>query len=311
VVLRGVISHDIGAGSFEKAFDQLIAKARQLGDTPLSNVSERLGILEQLAHFELGRALIKDRGMSGFWTKYVCTFPQRLLQDPTIISAIPALELFLLRDRPLARATQERFQIFRRQIQSALHDGIQIASVPCGLMEDLLSLDYQGVSGFSLHGFDLDQESLDHARRIAEQRSLGGSCRFSLRDAWDLDVSGRFDLISSSGLNIYVNEPDAVEALYRGFCRALKPGGQLVASFMTPPPWRDPESPWNMTAIISADLRLQRIIYQEILGFKASCYRSEAETIAQLKAAGFIRADVIWDSARMFPTVVAARGHAG
>lgn len=51
-----------------------------------------------------------------------------------------------------------------------------------------------------------------------------------------LDKRETFHLIASNGLNIYEPEDDRVIQLYRGFHDALKPGGVLITSALTPPP---------------------------------------------------------------------------
>jgi len=113
------------------------------------------------------------------------------------------------------------------------------------------------------------------------------------------------DLISSNGLTIYEADEDRVSELYRIFWRALKPGGKLVTSFLTPPPSLSPQCEWKSDKIDEHDLLMQKIIFVDIIEAKWQCYRSSEQIEKQLQAAGFKEIEFIYDEAKLFPTVVA------
>ena len=48
-----------------------------------------------------------------------------------------------------------------------------------------------------VHGFDLDSESIEAARRHAEEEGLDGRVRFEARDAGDPELAGRYDLVTA------------------------------------------------------------------------------------------------------------------
>ncbi|HYS63140.1 MAG TPA: hypothetical protein VEN30_04865 [Paraburkholderia sp.] len=48
----------------------------------------------------------------------------------------------------------------------------------------------------------------------------------------------------------------------------LKPGGQLVTSFLTPPPVLSAESPWDMGAVSTASLALQHVLSVRVIEAK-------------------------------------------
>lgn len=52
-----------------------------------------------------------------------------------------------------------------------------MASVPCGLLRDLLSLDWSGVTDFTLYGVDLDPDSLQRASALSRNYGLEGTSR--------------------------------------------------------------------------------------------------------------------------------------
>jgi hypothetical protein len=52
-------------------------------------------------------------------------------------------------------------------------------------------------------------------------------------------------------------------------------------------------------------LQLQRIVFLNILDVRWQCFRNEERTRLQLKDAGFNKLEIIYDRARVFPTVLA------
>ena len=134
----------------------------------------------------------------------------------------------------------------------------------------------------------------------AKQRGLSRISDFHRSNAWKLSkFEGRFNVITSNGLNIYVADDEKVIALYKEFFRALKLGGTLITSFLTPlSVWKD---------VNPDDAAKQRMLFLTIIGVMWQNLRSEETTIAQLREAGFVNIRVIYDSRRMFLTVVAIK----
>jgi SAM-dependent methyltransferase len=263
------------------------------------DVGEIAALRAALAQFALGRFLLGNQGLNGWWTAYVLLHPElgRLSGRSSDGSAFTKLESWLLDRCPIILATQERFRIFRRITQALLRDGMRLASLPCGLMDDLLTLDYAALRGISLCGIDLDPQSLAHARTRAASLPRHIAVDLVQSDAWQLPHQRAFDFVTSNGLNIYVADDDQCTNLYRSVARALRPGGQFLLSFITPPEgWR----PYDAT-----DLARQRTLFAEALAPRWQCFRTEATTREQLRAAGFAVEVVEYDGQRMFPAVLA------
>lgn len=295
------ISHAQRASSFETARQALIEKIINRGDLPHVSVERQLGLIEELSEFDLGRFLIERGGLNGYWTHYVITHPCKKAFPLT------ALESFILNSAPSILATQQRFQIFKSQIQQRVGENCSFASIPCGLMGELLDLDYSDLHTFSLHGIDLDKETLKQAEDYAAQKGLLSHCDFSERDAWELNLHEKFDLIASNGLAIYEHDDQKVVALYRQFYAALKPGGVLVTSFLTPPPAPGLKTEWLLSECNVQDGLLQKILFVDILDAKWQAYRTEETVKAQLKQAGFCEIEIKYDKAHIFPTVIAKK----
>lgn len=260
-------------------------------------LEEEMGLLEQLSQFELGRFLLMNKGLDGYWTSYI------ILQGPQQQNLHP-LEAWILHDAPSVKATQERFGIFQKILQENLRQNTTFASIPCGLMDDLLLLDYKKTHNIRLVGIDLDRKSLDLAQEKAKYLKRA-NVEFIQSDAWTIRNKEEFDLITSNGLNIYESDDEKVIALYRKFYQALKSKGLLVTSFLTPPASLSKESSWKK--VNSQDALKQKAIFSDIIGVACQAFRTETKMREQLEKAGFQVLEVIYDSQGVFPTVVAKK----
>jgi ubiquinone/menaquinone biosynthesis C-methylase UbiE len=215
------------------------------------------------------------------------------------------VESFLLNCAPTMLATQQRFEIFLRENQKQVKNNAKLACVPCGMMGELLYLNYKDVNDIHLIGIDYDSSTLNDAKILAEQQGLSQFVKLIQQDAWNLDFQDEFDLISSNGLNIYESDDEKVSKLYQQFYKALNCGGKLVTSFLTYPPTLTNQCEWDMSKINQNDLLLQKIIFVDIIEAKWQCFRSSEQTKKQLESIGYSDIQFIYDEAKMFPTVVA------
>lgn len=261
-------------------------------------LEEELALLEQIHDFALGRFLLTNRGLNGYWTSYLILHgPQQTLENP--------LEQWLISKAPAVRATRERFNIFQEKLTKYIVNGVVLASIPCGLMDDLLSLNYSAHENIKFVGIDLDENSLRLAQANAEKIGKAYLAAFSKKDAWNLKIKDKFDVITSNGLNIYERDDAKVIELYKQFYQALKPGGILITSFLTPPPTLSSDSTWKN--FNPEDTKKQKAIFADILQVKWQAFRIENQTKRQLEEAGFKVLEFIYDSQGMFPTVVAQK----
>lgn len=268
---------------------------------PPRDDSETQRLLKELSEFELGRFLLENLGLNGHWTSYVLMHPDRgrltnLSSDGTPITQ---LESWVLNRCPIFLATQERFRIFRDLTQSLLRSNMKLASLPAGLMDDLLTLDYSQTTGIELTAVDLDPETLLEAQDNYKKRTPPVKFSFEIKDAWKLDSLERWDLVTSNGLNIYVQDDDHCTEFYRNVGKSLKPGGFFILSFITPHDQWQPKD--------ANDLEFQRLLFKEVVPVRWSCVRDEKTTRQQLDRAGFKIVEIRYDSQRMFPAVVAQK----
>lgn len=294
--------------SLEKNISEVKKRILETGDLAHVSMSEQLRLLDELSEFPLGRFKIERRGLNGFWTDYVLFYPGFPAdRDGENLKPFSEMEDFIINRCPTVLAHRERFKIFQRETQRRIRDNIKIASIPCGLMRDLLTLNYKRVTDFELVGIDIDDESLALAKEFAMSRDLSDNASFYKRDAWNLGFVEKFDLITSSGLNVYERDNLKVIELYKEFYRALKPQGVLIVSILTYPPGEEKRSEWRLDQINQEEMLLERTINRDILRSKWQNYRNSEEIQYDLKSAGFDRIAIIYDKYHIFPTVVAEK----
>ena len=271
----------------------------RIQDAPHLTLSaqETVGLLEELSTFELGRFFIENQGLNGRWTSYlILDAPQR--------DDLSDLESWITHRAPAVIATRARFHIFQDIMTARLKDHMRIASVPCGIMEDLLRLPIAGHKDITFAGIDLDQEGLLLAAQNAQKHGAT-NVSFHHKDAWNLGEENAFDLLTSNGLNIYEPDPARRAALFGSYFKALKQGGTLVSSFLTPPPILNPDSPW--TGVVQEDAIKQKAIFVDVIGAKWQNFDMPDAVIAQLSAIGFQDIQILPDPNWVMPTVVATK----
>lgn len=304
-----ILSHNTNPKPLNLVLEGIRSRIQQVGDKPYVSVQKQMQILDELAAFEFGRFMIQNLGWNGYWTHYVLTYPEKGRKTGLGHDGKPLTEMenFLLNEAPTVLGTQQRYQHFLDQNQQAVREGAVLACIPCGLMGELLYLDYSNVRNFRLVGIDIDKDALAGAKALAQMLKLDQNVELLQKDAWNLDSRNDFDLISSNGLNIYEPDNDKLIELYRQFYLALKAGGKLVTSFLTYPPFDKEKCEWDITKIDSSAVLLEQIIFYDVLNGKWQCFRTSSEIHQELTSVGFQSVEFIYDEGRVFPTVVAMK----
>lgn len=257
-------------------------------------LEETVDLLHELISFNLGRFLLHNRGLNGYWTAYI-------FRNNPDIDSLCALEFWLL-NKSFYVMARERFYVFQAEIRKKMKSNMTLASVPCGLMDDLLFLDYSSYQNIHLVGIDADQESLDFAQKNAKDCGFPAEQVTLLqRDAWNLNINCAFDLLTSNGLNMYESSEGRLIALYQSFYKALKPEGTLLISFIPPPPD-------NIDSVICAeDFLKERALFGDIVPINYLNFCTEERMRYQLEVAGFTIEKIKYNSMGMAPVVVAKK----
>ena len=207
-----------------------------------------------------------------------------------------------MHNSPTIKATRDRFYIFKNKLQHFLNrqnsheraaDGdikpFKMVSVPCGLMDDLLSLDFKNKMNIEIYGIDLDEQSLELAsgntlKYSTSLQSNNVDVKFIKANAWEINQNDHFffmepfDVLTSNGLNIYEKDDHQVVELYRQFRFLLKAGGILITSFIVPP------TEWEVHS--KEDAVKSKVIFADIIQVNWATYRTEELTRQQLNDAG-------------------------
>nr|BFD31546.1 class I SAM-dependent methyltransferase [Pigmentibacter ruber] len=303
--INNIVSHKIYQGeNFEKTKIKIMQRIKEKKlDT--TTEQELILLLEKMYSTEMGRFMIEHSGFNGYWTEYVCSYPDLKKQGFKLTEN--EFEKYLLENLPFYLATQSRFQIFKTEIKKRLRDNISIASLPCGLMTDILLQDFKGINNFQLHGIDLDQSALDQAKAIALSKGLIHHCTFTREDGRKIEHKNQFDLVTSNGFNIYVDDEDKNIAFYKKIYQALTDKGELITSTIVPPPTEDPYSSWELKKINLDALKIQAIVMNYFTEFNKNNFKSAEKLCIILKKAGFNEFQVIPDNLGIFPTIIAKK----
>ena len=280
----------------KKNLDEVKERISTIEDLPEEQKQQQLLWVDELASFGLGRFLLQHGGLNGYWTHYIV---EHVLGSKELKEN--GLEAFLLEQAPTVLATRQRSQIFKSLIAEEIAPNKRWASIPGGVMGEFLTLGHS-LEGMEITGIDLDASNFTYAQQLAERNGVRAKLQFEQRDAWSLEEENRYDLVSSNGLNIYVEEEDKLIELYRTFYKMLSHGGVFITSALTVPPIPGRESEWKMDQLNPQHMLMQKVLFQDILGSDWQQYRSTAETIEQLKAVGFTEVTVFFDQAHIFPT---------
>jgi ubiquinone/menaquinone biosynthesis C-methylase UbiE len=290
-----IISHSVSL-DLTMSIDGVCERIRKRSSLVLP-LDETLKLAQQLWSFPLGAFLIHNRGLNGFWTTNL------ILQTQDGASQIP-LEAWIRLQAPIVKATRERYWIFVLEIQKFLKEGMTLASIPCGMMSDVFEAQKHNPMDIRSVGIDFDAPMMEAARQNAGRKIPHDKLTFIKKDAWNLRIYDQYDLLVSNGLNIYESDRNRLKKLYGNFYKALKKGGMLLTSFLTPPLGHPDCISCNYD---EADLRLQTAIFSDIVEAKWSAFMTESEMKALLESVGFEVIDVIYDSQKMFPSIKAIK----
>ena len=200
----------------------------------------RFALLQQLSEFELGRFLLVNRGLNGYWTDTIVNWPIDANANSKYQYA-NSLEEYLFESSPVFAARREAQQAIHQEVSPMLRPGSAMASIPCGLMSEVLLATQEPFVGVDLFAIDLDAENFSLIRERYGDRLVENTLHTMQMNAKELDVTESFDLICSIGLTIYMPNDDDVQELLNRFYSALKSnGGKLVTTFAASPEEHSP-----------------------------------------------------------------------
>lgn len=271
-------------------------------------LNEGWEIMRELGESELGLHLLGvEKGRSGYWSNLLATYPR---VKGSLGWEMEGLEKFIFERAPLILATQERFEIFGKELQKCVNgfkgNCMRLMSVACGEMEDLKGLDYGRFERENKYywvcGVDNEVEGIKMGESKVEDKG-NGMMRVYREDVWKFEFEKdlKMDVVTSHGFNTHLKERGEVVKFYKRMAGWLKVGGVLVTSFLAPVGKR------NREVVNEEDLKYQKLVFEDVLKAEWLNYSTEEETRKELEEAGFGRVKVIYDKGRLYPTVVARK----
>jgi SAM-dependent methyltransferase len=307
-MINKFLSHNHVNIDIKKRISELEAKIKKAGDLPGATLEYRLKLLHEFAQFDLGKFIILNSGLNGYWTEYILYYSE----DSPRYANITPLEKILITKFPVMLATQQRCKILLDILAKNLRDNISLASIPCGTGHELLNI--KGISttkNLELNFIDLDKEILVLAQQKAQQYQMDSTTKLNFVecDAWKLSklYNNHFNIVVSSGLTIYEHSDDRVLSFFIEVFNSMKSGGIFIISTITLSPLVSQDSEWDLNKIEKEYLQLSFILFTQVLEVKWGANRSTELMIKLLKQAGFSKMEVIYDEARIFPNIIALK----
>lgn len=297
----GVVSENALQQSYDARHTELCA----FEDREDAKREELLHLLSDLSTSDFGMSMLYHQGITGYWTHYMVLYP--MMKDHPRYAHMGEFDRWLLERCPVIRATQQRFKHFLQAVKDYHKDFsdnvLTLASLPCGLMDDLLWL--RGLEKETrLIGLDIDRTALQLAEQQAMYHRKRYSCSFFQVDAWQLGWHDVFHMVLSNGLIFYEPDDMRVIAFFERAKQALKQGGFLITSNLTPPPSISADCPWVADEVDIADARIQRLLFQYIIKPNFQAYRTSSQMQKLVEKAGLAFVEERQDKANMFPTYI-------
>lgn len=278
------------------------------GDLANSTVAYRLELLHELSKFELGKFIILNSGLNGYWIEYILYY----CEDSPRYANITDFEKKLLANFPLIKATQQRCQILLNILEELTKENFSIASLPCGTGHELLNIKKNAtVKNLELNFLDIDNKILAFAQQKASEYVLEPSTKLNFMqvDAWGISkvFQNKFNILVSSGLTIYEYNDDRILSFFIEVYNTLKANGIFIISTITLPPINNNESEWDLNYIDSEYYKLEMTVFSDVLKSKWRAFRSTKLMFNLLKRAGFSKMEVKYDQAKIFPNIIAVK----
>lgn len=160
--------------------------------------------LNELAASPIGRFILVNGGVNGFWTNFLtrigCESIRNKIEPRKFDNKV---EEYLIEWFAKIRGEQEF--LLRNIIGPLLKPGFAVASIPSGLMSEVL-LAANHFENVKLYAIDIDKTNFDLIRKMYGDRLKGNDFHSLELDVLNLDFECTFDLITCLGFVMYLNE---------------------------------------------------------------------------------------------------------
>lgn len=286
--------------SFDAQQIYTIARSRLISNGTMSefDLQKPLELLDRLMAFSLGRFWLQNHRLNAHWYDYI----MRTHLDSQVSTA---LERQILYDFPIVLAKRQSFKTIQTILQQSLQNGLHMASAPCGVMGEILTLDYQAIKNIRLTAIDADFQSIVHAGELAEEKGLSTVVSFFQTDLEGLNPKDAYHILIHHAWTMGNFSKNKIQPFLRQCFKALQPGGLFISNFSTCSPEQSKDSPWHMSAISPEMLRLQNLLFSQIIRHVEEPTQTLDSMANFLKEAGFSGIEFIPDDSKMVVTILA------
>lgn len=266
------------------------------------------GVWKEIQHSSYWRHNIFNGGLSGPFTEYFASFNPQWKVD-FWGEPVQPIDIKYLSEHAIPRAYQSTVvktqQILSKTVKELLNSGtqhVQVASLACGTMYDVLGTQYEDRAKVSFFGYDIDQESL---RLVQEKaKTLGYRNDQITLSASDVICSSlpenQYDIIICNGFSFYVND-ESIGQLIEKVNRALKANGIFLMSFI------QPATLWRMNEAEEKVNKAVQEIFNAVPMNWTSHLRTGDEVCDLVRKNGWARVSVLEEEHHIHPLLFARK----
>ncbi len=249
---------------------------------------------------------IFNGGLNGPFTEYFACFNPQWKVDFWGESVQP-IDITYLNEHAIPRAYQSTVlktqTLLSEKVKELLISGkqnIEIGSLACGTMYDVLGATYENRMKVSFSGFDVDKESLQLAQEKANKLGYAKE-QINLIECDVVNFplpEKQFDAVVCNGFSFYIDD-ESLSQLIESVERSLKPNGIFLMSFIQPP------TAWQM----NEEEKKVSITVREILDVLPKNWSANLRTSSQVQSlvekSGLSDVSIIEESHQIHPLILA------
>ena len=233
--------------------------------------------------------------MNGYWTNFIASGEYKTIQQC----------------KQLNESEEFAFAYFcepRHELELVMHDivrpilkpGNSVASVPCGLMSEvLMAADH--FEGVKFYAIDIDKANFDLIREKYGDRLIGNDFLPLEMDALKLEFESTFDLLTCLGFMMYIKK-ECIPDFFSRIFRSLKLGGRVLISYFPDVSEQSPLFPF--------DFRSNPIGREVFMcaNLRSTTRLATSTLVRHLSQAGFVRITIHGGTYYLLPVVEAVKG---
>lgn len=260
----------------------------------------------QIQQSSYWRHNIFNGGLSGPFTEYFARFNPQWKVD-FWGERVQPVDVMYLNEHAIPRAYQSTVlktqQLLSEKVNELLISGkpkVEIASLACGTMYDVLGTNFENRKKISFHGYDVDKESLRLVQEKAQKLEYNNE-QIKLQECDIVSSSlpeNQYDVIICNGFSFYIND-ESLSHLIENVKRALKTNGIFLMSFIQPP------AMWQMSEEEKKVGKIVKEILDAVPMNWSANLRTSDEVLSLVKKGGLSDVSILEEKHNIHPLLFA------